>query len=61
VILLLDDVNKARAKAPGAVEGERAGETAGLETNLNLDEAVRLTSPLMESGWENVLQRERFC
>ncbi|KAL2788469.1 hypothetical protein BJX66DRAFT_308892 [Aspergillus keveii] len=34
------DVNKARAKAPGAVEGERAGETAGLETNLNLDEAA---------------------
>jgi hypothetical protein len=54
------DVNKARAKAPGPGEGERAGQTAGLETNLNIDEAVRLTSPLIiKSGWENVFHRER--
>ncbi|KAL3466665.1 hypothetical protein BJX64DRAFT_249630 [Aspergillus heterothallicus] len=34
------DANKARAKAPGGLQGERAGETAGLETNLNIDEAA---------------------
>ncbi|KAL2868357.1 uncharacterized protein BJX67DRAFT_380162 [Aspergillus lucknowensis] len=34
------DANKARAKAPGAEKAERAGETAGLETNLNIEEAA---------------------
>ncbi|KAL2803375.1 hypothetical protein BJX63DRAFT_412059 [Aspergillus granulosus] len=34
------DANKARGQAPGGLQGERAGETAGLETNLNIDEAA---------------------
>ncbi|BCS22593.1 uncharacterized protein APUU_30818S [Aspergillus puulaauensis] len=35
------DVTKVRGKAPtGGPGGERAGEKAGLETNLNLDEAA---------------------
>ncbi|KAL2854342.1 hypothetical protein BJY01DRAFT_205387 [Aspergillus pseudoustus] len=34
------DANKARAKTPGGVQGERAGETAGLQANLNIDEAA---------------------
>lgn len=39
-----DDMTKVRGKAPtggpGSDRAERAGEKAGLETNLNLDEAV---------------------
>ncbi|KAL4928454.1 uncharacterized protein BDV17DRAFT_291669 [Aspergillus undulatus] len=34
------DVAVARSKAPGTESGERAGEKAGLETNLNIDEAA---------------------
>ncbi|KAL4778999.1 hypothetical protein BJX76DRAFT_365671 [Aspergillus varians] len=34
------DANKARAKAPGTEAAERAGEKAGLQTNLNIDEAA---------------------
>ncbi|KAI9373700.1 hypothetical protein BJX61DRAFT_541472 [Aspergillus egyptiacus] len=34
------DMNKARARVPGPETGERAGEKAGLETNLNIDEAA---------------------
>ncbi len=35
-----DDMTKVRGKAPGSDQAERAGEKAGLETNLNIDEAV---------------------
>lgn len=35
-----DDMNKARSKTPSTESAERAGEKTGLETNLNIDEAV---------------------